>query len=292
MNIKLKCILAIISFGMVGIFVHFIPLSSECVVLYRAVLANIYFIIVSFVTKRKCDVDNIKKNIIWLCITGVCMALNWVCQFEAYKIASVSVGTVCYNTMPIFVIILSTIFFKEKISLKNILCIFLAMIGIVLVSDILKNGFIYEEFKGCALGIIGALFYALVVIINKKMKDINTYDKLIVQFLVVILIMVPYIMCDKNNSFLFASNIIKEKYFMGIICLLIVGFGITGVAYTFYYDSIIAIEAKDIAIYTYLDPVVALILSFVILRERLNLLQIIGAILILLATIINEKNKN
>ena len=67
------------------------------------------------------------------------MALNWVLQFEAFKVSSVAIGTVCYNMMPIFLLIIAAFVFNEKITIKSGLCILVATIGVILVSNVINK---------------------------------------------------------------------------------------------------------------------------------------------------------
>lgn len=284
---KYKFIGAMAVFGTIGIVSHYIPLSSSAIVFYRALLATIFLVTVSLIIKRKWDIKNIKKNLLMLVLAGIFLGINWVLQFEAFKLSSVSVGTVFYNTMPIFVLLLTPIMYHQKITFRSIICIIVAMFGAVLVSNVLITGFKTSELIGALCGICAAIFYALVVMVSKKIH-INSYDKIIIQFIVATIIMIPYILIDKNSSFLFYKNIDTNTMLLGLIMILLLGFFHTGFAYLVYFDSINFLKPEDIAIYTYIDPVVALILASIILKEKMNFLQIIGTVLILGITLFNE----
>ena len=165
---KLKLALIYVAFGTVGFVSHFIMLSSTAIVFYRAILGALFIIFATILSGGKIDLISIKNNFLILMITGLFMGLNWVFQFEAFRVSSVAIGTVCYNTMPIFLIILSAFIFKEKIEIKSVICIIIASIGMVLVSNILITGISFSEtmgeVKGSILGMLGALFYALILI--------------------------------------------------------------------------------------------------------------------------------
>lgn len=283
-----KLILIIATFGTIGVMSHFIPLSSAGIVFYRALLGGLFIIAVNLLSKNKIHLDVMKNNIFLLILTGIGMSLNWVLQFEAFKVSSVSVGTVAYNTMPIFVIILSPFLFKNKISLKSKICVLIALIGIILVSNVLLTGIKSSETLGVVYGLMGAFFYAFVVLLNKKLSHIETHDKIIFQFLFSALVMLIYTMINNKNGLLFYENIDKNTFIVGLISLLIISFIHTGLCYVAYFNACLKLKPDTIAILTYIDPVVALLLSHFILNERLNIYQILGAILILLSTIINE----
>lgn len=296
---KLNLILSMTIFGTIGIVSSFIPMSPQTLVFYRASLASIFLIIFVGFKKIKLNFVLIRKKIFLIILTGVFLGTNWVFLFEAFRVASVSVGTVCYNTMPIMFMLIAPFLFSEKLKLNNIVSIIISIIGIVLVSNVIVSGIKANEFIGCLFGLLAALFYALTLVLNKKMTQLNSYEKIIIQFIVSALIMIPYIFFSKNSSFWFEKSLSYNEMIFPIIMLLVICFIHTGFAYIIYFNSVGKLSAQNVAIFTYIDPVVALLLSNIILKEKLNLLQIIGAILILASTFFNElfelkniKNKN
>ena len=73
-----------------------------------------------------------------------------------------------------------------------------------------------------------------------------------------------------------------------IVLIIIVGAVHTGLAYTLYFGAIKRLEAQSVAICSYIDPVVAIILSAVILNEKMTVLGIIGSIMVLVSTFVCE----
>ena len=220
------------------------------------------------------------------------MGLNWVFQFEAFKVSSVAIGTVSYNTMPIFLLIISFFVFKEKIQFFNIICIIISTFGIFLVSNVLNNGLKSNEVLGCFYGILGAIFYALIVVFNRKLKHIQMYDKIIFQFGFSTLIMFIYIYFIQHGSIFFVNNLDYNKFVIGLICVILLGVFHTGFCYLHYFNAVSNLNAQVVAILTYIDPVVSLLLSYFILKEKTTNLQLLGAALIMISTLTNEIVKN
>lgn len=287
---KFQIVIAVVIFGTIGIVSRFIPLCSSGIVFYRAMLASLFLILVSIITKRKFSVAKIKQNSLLLFFAGGFMGLNWVLQFESFNVASVSVGTACYNIMPVFVILLTPIMFKQKLTFKSVICVLIAMLGIVFVSNVFVTGVKSHELLGCIYGVLGGFFYALGVMTTKKMSDIDSYDKIIFEFLVSMLIMIPYVIVSKNGSFLFNAGLAMRDVIIGIIAILALGIVHTGIAYIMYYDSVNFLATDEIAIFSYIEPVTALILSFVLLHEKMNIYQLFGTILILASTFVANFN--
>lgn len=282
-NIKdnISLIIVIVIFGTVGVTTQFVPLSPVAISFYRACLASVFILLVCFFKKKKIDFNAIRKNIVPLSIATFALATNWILQFIAFKMTSVSASTVCYNCMPIFLIILAPLMFKEKITTKSIMCVLMALIGVILVSDVINVGLKSSDFLGCGFALLGAFFYALVVAFTKKIEGLDTYDKILFEFSVSAFAILIYGIITKD-SFVFIDG---SNKIVGLLALLHIGINITGISYIIYFSVVQRVKAQSVAIYTYIDPLVALLLSSIVLHERLSVFQIVGSILILLATL-------
>lgn len=279
---KLLFILSMVIFSTIGIFRKYIMLSSDLLAILRGVIGAIFLSVITIVFKEKFDKQNLKNSLVLLIVSGSFIGLNWLFLFESYKYTSVATSTLCYYMAPIFVIIATPFVFKEKLNIINIVLIVLSLIGMVLISGVLETGFDdINTIKGVLFGLLAAIFYASVVLMNKKIVEVNPYSKTILQLVFASIILVPYAIL--NNSF---ENVNFELN--SFILILIVGIIHTGVAYTLYFASITKISAKSIALFSFIDPMLAVVLSFVFLKESMSLLSFLGAILILLATFINE----
>ena len=288
---RLKLTLISATFGTVGLFTHFIPLSSAAIVFYRALLGGAFIVVMMKLSGIDIDIKSMRDNLIVLIFTGFFMALNWVLQFEAFKVSSVAIGTVCYNMMPIFLLTIASFMFNEKITLKSGLCILIATIGVILVSNVVNVGIKSNEVLGCVYGILGAIFYALIVTFNRKLSQIRTHDKVIFQFAFSTLIMAIYVGLIEKKSFFIDSNLPRNEIVIGVVCMLILSFLHTGFCYVHYFNAVSRLKAETVAILTYIDPVVALFLSYFVLKENMTALQFLGAVMILGSTLFNELSK-
>ena len=287
-NNKIKLSFIYIIFGTIGVVTHFIPLNSAAIVFYRAILGSMFLIVSTLISGNSISIKSIVDNLLILICTGFFMGLNWALQFEAFNVSSVAIGTVCYNTMPIFLVIIASFIFKEKLNLKTILCIILASIGVVFVSNVIYTGISSKEVLGCIYGTLGAIFYALILIFNRYLSSISTNDKVIFQFIFSAIIMFVYTTFVAKSGLLFDKDISTKELFIGIVCIVLLGIFHTGFCYVHYFDAVSNLKASIVAILTYIDPVVALLLSYFVLKEKMNIIQIIGVILIFASTIINE----
>ena len=285
---KIKIALICAVFGTIGVVTHFIKLSSATIVFYRALIGGIFIVFYTYLSGKSINIKSMIDNFAILVATGFFMGLNWVLQFEAFRVSSVALGTVCYNTMPIFLIIFASFIFKEKITIKSAVCILIATFGVVLISNIFYTGIYTNEVLGCIYGLLGAIFYALIVIYNRHLSDIELQDKIIFQFAFSAIIMAVYLIFITKDRFTFEKNLPTGEVIVGVFCILLLGLFHTGYCYVHYFDAVTKVKAKTVGILTYIDPLVALFLSFFVLKESMNMTQLIGAILILASTLANE----
>lgn len=269
-------------FGTIGIFVKYIPLSSGIIALSRGVIGATFLLLMLLCTRKHISKEAIRKNLPLLAISGGCIGLNWVLLFESYRFTTVATATLCYYMAPLFVVIISPFLLKEKLTLKKSICVAIALIGMVFVSGILQTGIhSLAELRGVLLGLGAALLYACVVLMNTKIKDIGAYDKTIVQLVAAAIVMIPYcLIAERGTSLAIPTT--------AWILLIIVGVVHTGLAYAMYFGSMQSIPAQTTAIFSYTDPIIAVILSATLLKEPFTWYTGIGAVLVLGAALVSE----
>ena len=131
-----------------------------------------------------------------------------------------------------------------------------------------------DNLKGILLGLGAAALYAAVIIVNKKGAPVDAYEKTILQLFSAAAVLVPYLLVTENFSALQLTG-------RDVLLLLVLGIVHTGIAYALYFGSMDGLRAQTIALFSYIDPVVALFLSALLLREPLTAAGMIGAVLIL-----------
>ena len=279
---KLQLIFTMLLFGTIGTLTRFIDMPSSVIALGRAFFSVLTIVLVLALRGQKLDREAIKRNIGWLTLSSVFMCCNWVCQFEAFKYTTIAVSTLCYYMQPVFYILAAAVVIKEKLSPRKLVCVAIAFCGMIFVSGVLQTGLHLSELKGVLFGIAGGFFYAMVVLINKYMKDISPVNTTIVQMALVSVIMLPY---SAATGGLAAAKITT----VGIICLIVLGALHTGIGYVIYFDAVNKLPAQTVGILSYIDPVEAVLLSAFFLREPMTVWTVIGAVMILGAAAISER---
>ena len=278
---KISLVLAMIIFGTIGIFVKSIPLSSGIIAGVRGLVGAGFLYLFTLIKKGSLSQKAIISNLKILIWSGILIGANWIFLFESYSYTTIATATLCYYLAPVFIILMSSIFLKENLTLKKIICILIALIGMIFVSGVFKGGLDISQIKGVLYGIAAAVLYASVIILNKKLKNIDAYDMTIVQLAVAGLTVLPYA--------IFSGKIVKGNISSaGIIFLILIAIVHTGICYAIYFGAIKNLKAQTAAIFSYIDPVVAIFLSSILLNEKMDTYGIIGAILILGATFISE----
>ena len=279
---KVQIITAMTAFGTIGIFVRYIHLPSSIIALVRGIIGAAFLLLVLRLKGTRPDLAAIRKNLLLLCLSGAAIGFNWILLFEAYHYTTVATATLCYYFAPIFVTLLSPFLLGERLTRRKILCVLAALGGMVLVSGAPQSGIPpLSEVKGILLGLGAAVLYASVVLMNKKIAGVGAFDKTMVQLAAAAVVLLPYTLATEN---LFALSPTPLALFL----LVVVGVVHTGVCYTLYFGSLDHLPAQTAALFSYIDPVVAILLSAFFLGEPMGLLGAMGAALVLGSTLVSE----
>ena len=278
---RLMLVVSMAIFGTLGLFVRYIGVSSGELALYRAIMAAIMIGAYLLITGNKIPFKAIKKDIPFLLLSGMAMGINWILLFEAYKYTTVSVATLSYYFAPVIVTLVCPILFKEKMTPKQILCFAMSTIGIVMITGIGDVSTSGTNIIGILFGLGAAMFYATVILINKFIKTVEGLHRTFLQFVAAIIILVPYVAATSGINLRLLDPI-------GWGALLVVGIVHTGITYCLYFSSLNELPGQKVAILSYIDPLVAIIISVTLLGESMTVMQAIGGALILGFTLWNE----
>lgn len=281
LSARLMLIISMVIFGTIGLFVKNIDLPSGEKALYRAVLASLLIGGFLLITKQKIPFGKIKKELPLLLVSGIAMGFNWILLFEAYKYTSVSVATLSYYFAPVIVTVACPVLFKEKMKAKQWICFVMSTVGIVMITGIgdLNSG--SNHFLGVLFGLGAACLYATVILVNKFIKGVEGIHRTFLQFIAAVGVLLPYVLMTSGINLASLSG-------KGWGYLLIVGILHTGITYCMYFSSLKELPGQKAAILSYIDPLVAVMISVTILKEEITPLQIAGGILILGFTLWNE----
>lgn len=270
-------IASMIIFGTIGIFVEYIAMPSGVIAAFRGIVGMLVLLITMAIRKKAPDKTTIKKRLPIILLSGAAIGFNWILLFEAYRHTGVPVATVCYYMAPIIVIAFSPLFFKERLGLKKIICVAVALVGAVAVSGVLQAD--TSKLTGIFLGLGAAVLYASVVIMNKFLADVPSLERTALQLGAAGFTVLPY-------ALLTMGEIAFNPLSLGL--LLVVGVFHTGFAYTMYFGAVGKLKGQTVAILSYIDPASAILLSALFLSQTPSALEALGAVLIIGAAFVGE----
>ena len=278
---RLQVIAAMTIFGTIGVFVNHIPLPSSLIALARGCIGTLFLLMLNALRGR--GLPKVPGRLLpWLLLSGGGLGFNWILLFEAYRYTTVATATLCYYLAPILIILVSPLVLKERLSLRRGLCVLVALAGMVCISGVLQTGIpSASELTGIGLGLGAAVLYATVVLLNRRLGGIGAFDRTIWQLGISAVIVAPYCLVTQWGQPL------ALELSAGLL-LLLVGVLHTGVTYYMYFSALPHLPGQTVAILSYVDPVVAVLCSVLILRQPTNVAELVGAVLIIGAALVSE----
>lgn len=271
---RIKILISMFLFGTISIAVRAVAMPSAVLALFRAAIGGVSIIAFSALKGNRIDFFAIRKNLPLLLLSGIMLAFNWILLFEAFNYTTVATATLCYYMQPVILILLSPVLLKEKLTLKKLLCTLLALFGMVLVSGVLEGGFSGSSRQGIILSLGAAVLYAAIIICNKRMGPMLSFDRVASQLLLSIPAVLLYVLI--NGQF---NNL--EFTALSVFGIIVLGVLYTGVTYMLFYGSLPCVSSQTAAILSYVDPVVSVLVSLIFFGEPMTLLMGLGAVLIL-----------
>lgn len=275
-------IVAMCIYGSIGLVRKSVALSSSLIALSRSVIGAIFLIVALLLRKQKVDTTKIKKNFVYLVISALALGFNWVFLFESYSYLSVATATLIYYFAPTIVIFVSVPLFKDKLTLKHILCTIISLVGMIFISGVLQSEFTLSV-SGILLAVGAMLLYATVIVLNRKANEVPTLERTTIQLSVSAIILLPYTLLTDKTLFLGVDS-------TSIILLLVMGIVHTGIAYLLYFSAIGTLKSHTVAIFSYIDPTLAVILSFTVMQEGFSVFSLIGAVMIIISSVLSQVN--
>ncbi len=282
MKSKFSFLLSMIIFGTIGVFVRYIDLSSSEIALLRGLIGSLFLITVMFIMKKKISWAYVKGNALILLLSSIALGGNWIFFFQAYKHTTISNAVLSYYFAPVFVLILSPLVLKEKLSAKKIICIGVAMLGMLFIvgsSGVSTSGL--DHLIGIGYGLLAAAFYATLMLLNKFIKNMDGLEITLIQLGTATLLLIPYVFLTEGFGILEVSS-------SSIPFILILGIVHTGIGFLLFFSGMQKLKGQSIAALSYADPITSLVISAVILQEQTTFVQMLGGALLLGSTFVSE----
>jgi RarD protein len=279
LNGKVKMAASMAVWGSMGLVVRSINLPSAPIALMRGALGAAFLFLLVTLTGRRVSWRAVRDNLGLLILSGALLGANWIFLFEAYRRTTVQLATLSYYLAPVLILAASPLVLKERLTVRKVACVLAALAGMALVSGIGSGG--AGHFGGILFGLSAAVCYASLTLTNKFLKGVAPMEATIVQLAVSAAALLPYALA--TGALTLEGTGPKDA-----LLILVLGVVHTGLAFFWFFSSVRDLKAQTVAMFSYIDPVTAILLSAVLLRERLDAPQILGACLILGAALLGE----
>lgn len=278
----LAVIMSGICWGVINIFAKRLAasgLTSLQISAVRMTVAFIVFTTVVLIKDRKLFRINLRDVWIFACTGIISIVLFNTFYFYTAINSQASVAVVLLYTSPVFVMVLSAIIFKEKITARKIAALIFTIAGCVLVSGIAGGSYTLPPLVLLS-GIASGLFYALYSIFgNIALKKYDTLTVTVWTFIFAFISAVP-LGSPKETVNAFANEPVLILWGVGI------GIISTVMPYFLYTWGLKRMEPSKAAILVAIEPVVGAVIGIFLFREPHDLLKITGIVFIIAAIII------
>lgn len=282
----LKYIFATLLFGSNGIIASHILLSSYEIVLFRTFLGSVFLVALFLLTGGKFHMKEYRRDFIFVLMSGLAMGASWMFLYEGYQKIGVGMATLLYYTGPVFVMILTPVIFKEKLTAPKVIGFGIVFVGIVLINGI--SGANHLSAWGLICALLSALTYTVLVIFNKQSKHIVGMENAAIQLCGSFVVVAVFVGIKEHFAFAVLP--------MDWLWILLLGIVNTGIGCYLYFSSLSGLSVQTIAICGYMEPLSAVLLAAILLNERMTPLQIMGAVCIIggamLGELLDLKKKN
>ncbi|MCY8810044.1 EamA family transporter [Bacillus atrophaeus] len=281
MKSKIQFVLSMIIFGTMGLVVRYIDLSSSETALLSSSIGCLFLIFVFMMMKKNIPWKLVKANAYILFLSGIALGGNWIFLYQSYDHTTLTNATLGYYFAPVFVMILSPFVLKEQLSVKKVVCIGVAIIGMLLIvgNGISASG--TDDLLGIFFGLVAAAFYAALMLLNKFIHHMGRLEITIIQLGITALLLLPYVFFTEGFGIFGVSR-------ASVPFIIILGIVNTGIGFWLFFSGMQKLKGQSIAMLSYVDPFVAILISAIILQEQMTIVQMLGGVLLLGSTFVSE----
>jgi drug/metabolite transporter (DMT)-like permease len=281
MKSKIQFIFSMIIFGTIGLVVRYIDLSSSERALLSSFIGCLFLLFIFIMMNKKISWNLVKSNALFLILSGIALGGNWIFLYQSYDHTTIANATLGYYFAPVFVMILSPFVLREPLSIKKMVCIGVAIIGMLMIVGEGVSASRADDILGLTFGLIAAAFYAALLLLNKFIKDMGKLELTIIQLGTTTLLLMPYVFLTEGfGIFEVSSSSIPFIFILGIIN--------TGIGFWLFFSGMEKLKGQSIAMLSYVDPFVAILISAIILQEQMTIIQMLGGVLLLGSTFVSE----
>lgn len=272
-----KYLASLLMFGSNGIVASAIALPSSEVVLTRTLLGALLLVAALTVSNRRsgdrlASLDH-PRQAASLAVSGAALGISWIFLFAAYRLIGVGVATLAYYIGPVIVMALSPVLFREHLTPVKLMGFAAVVAGAFLV--VAQGGAGSINPAGLALGGMAALMYAAMVVFSKRASDVGGVEAATIQIVASFAAVAVYSVA--TGQLPAASALVSAD----LPAVLTLGLVNTGLGCYLYFSAMGDLPVQRVAVFGYLEPLSAVVLSALVLGEAMGPVRILGAALII-----------
>lgn len=269
---------ALLLLGSNGIVASNIHLPSEYIVLYRTLIGSLLLVALYVLAGNRFTFPRHRRDLLCILVSGAAMGGSWMLLYEAYVQIGVGIATLLYYCGPVIVMMLSPLVFAERLTAVKVAGFLVVLLGVWLVNG--QAGGELSAF-GAGISLLAAVLFAVMVMANKKSRHIVGLENTVIQLVVSFATVAVIVVCRNGLSLPAAEA-------SDVLWIAVLGLVNTGAGCYLYFSSIGKLPVQSVAILGYIEPLSAVVLAAVLLGERMSLLQVLGAVLIIGGAILGE----
>jgi len=268
-------IISAVLLGSEGVFVRNISADEYIIMLFRLGLGFLFLFIYLSLKKQ---LPNAGKKFVSLPLisSGVLLALTMLFYMKAINVIPLANAVFMLFLGPILAAVISPIFLKERYSFLNILLLFIAFLGFMLLLEF-KLDFGVQDSLAYIWAACSGLCYGIYIVLNRVMpRDMNTMTRSVYQLLLGFLAMLPFVFTVDHIAITVSDLywLVGISFFQGFV-------GITLIIV-----AIRHLKTVEYGTVSYIEPLVASVLGYFLYNENLSSMQVLGCALILVGGII------
>ena len=269
--------LAVLLFGLAGLFGKWVQLPAEGIVLGRTTFAALFLYVWVRISGDSLRLPT-RADYRRLLFLGLLLAFHWVAFFRAIQLSTVAIGLLTFSSFPLFTTFLEPWFFREPLRGRAVALALLTLAGVALVVP--PPQLAPQHFAGALWGIASGASFAWLSLLNRRyVAHFSGRTVAFYQDVGATLVLLPLAVT------------------MGVPLpgpadwgrLLLLGVVFTGLSHTLFINGLRQVKAQTASVITTLEPVYGVLAAWLWLDEMPGLRTLVGGLLILLATFLASR---
>jgi drug/metabolite transporter (DMT)-like permease len=265
--------IAVLLFGIAGLFGKFLILPAWCIVLGRTGFATFALGMVMVFTKNRGQLQGL-AGIGLFGLLGLVLAIHWITFFHAIQVSSVAVGLLAFSTFPVFITCMEPWWFKEKRRVIDMITSLMVLVGLLIM--VFPSPFGGQIRSGVIWGTISGLTFAILSLLNRKW--VRQYPPVVIAFYqnaMATLLLLPMVAWRDIPVSVSQLGLLA---ILGVVC--------TALSHVLFIRGLTFVRAQLASVIACLEPVYGIVLAYLLLHEIPSVHTLAGGAVILLTTVV------